>query len=167
MMSETQEGSTKPQGIFKRETKGMSAPPVTVTVERGRIRFFAQVLGETDPVHTDLRHARSQGHPDLVAPPSFFMVIEAAANEERRGTGEPGLVDLIGCDFRYLLHGDEQYNYEGLIYAGDDVTLTSTIVDFYDKKGGAMEFVTIESVLSHAERGVLVRSKRTLLHRLP
>lgn len=164
-MNDIQEG-INPKGLFKRETKGQSTNPVTVTVERGRIRFFAQVLGDIDPIHTDLDQARAKGHPDLVAPPSYFMVIEALANEERRRRGEVGLVDLIGCDFRYLLHGDEHYSYEGLIYAGDEVSLSSRVVDFYDKKGGAMEFVSIESLITHAERGVLVRGTRTLLHKL-
>jgi len=156
----------KPKGIFKRETKGQSNAPISVMVERGRIRFFAQVLGDIDPIHSDVEHARSKGHPDIVAPPSFIMVIEALANEERKKRGEIGMAELVGCDFRYLLHGDEHYSYEGLIYAGDEVSLSSRVVDFYDKKGGAMEFVAIESLLTHAERGVLVRATRTLLHRL-
>jgi len=69
---------------------------------------------------------------------------------------------LIKCDFQRLLHGDEKYEFSGLIFAGDQVTLTTTIVDFYDKKGGALEFVTLASVLEHVTRGVLVRATRNL-----
>lgn len=156
-----------PQGLFKRESKGRSTTPVSVSIERGRLRFFAQVLGDTDPIHIDPSHARAKGHPDLVAPPSFFMVVEALANEEARRRDEPSALDLVGADFRYLLHGTEQYRYDGLIFAGDEVSLTSRVLDFYDKKGGAMEFVEIESCVTHAQRGVLVRCTRTLLHKLP
>ena len=66
----------KPKGIFKRETKGQSNAPISVMVERGRIRFFAQVLGDIDPIHSDVEHARSKGHPDIVAPPSFIMSLK-------------------------------------------------------------------------------------------
>jgi hypothetical protein len=155
-----------PKGLFKRESKGCSTSPVSVAIERGRIRFFADVLGETEPIYTDVDHARSLGHPDIAAPPSFFMVVEALADEERKRRGEMGAVELVGCDFRYLLHGDEQYSYEGYIYAGDEVVLETSVVDFYDKKGGAMEFVVLESLITHPVRGILVRAKRTLLHRL-
>ena len=155
-----------PRGLFDRSTKGLSVEPVTVTVERGRIQFFAQVLGVTDAIHRDVDAARAAGFPDLVAPPSFFMVIEAAANDELRRGGRPSTLDRIGCDYRYLLHGDERYDYVGPIFAADEVTLTTKVVDFYDKKGGAMEFVTLESVVEHASRGVLVRATRNLLHRL-
>ena len=158
--------SSARSGVFDRTTKGASLPPVEVEVERGRIRFFAQVLGETDPIHTDLAAARAAGHPDLVAPPSFFMVVEAAANEELKLRGGKTAAELVRCDYRYLLHGDETYAYSGLIYAGDVLTLTTTVVDFFDQKGGAKEFVTLSSTLSHADRGVIVRTTRNLLHRL-
>lgn len=162
----TEELAAKPKGIFDRSKKGTRLAPVVVPVERGRIRFFARVLGETDPIHFDVAEAKAKGHPDLVAPPSFFMPIEAAANEERERLGQRSILNLINCDYRYLLHGDETYDYFGLIFAGDEVTLITTIINFYERKGGAMEFVTIESELSHVARGPLVRARRTLLHRL-
>jgi hypothetical protein len=158
--------AANPKGLFRRDTKGESIAPITVRVERGRIQFFSQVLGEGDPLFTDVAAARAAGHPDLAAPPSFYMVLEALADDERRRRGEPVAAALIGCDFRYLLHGDEQYSYDGLIYAGDEVALSTRVVDFFDKKGGAMEFVVLESLVTHVDRGVLLRSKRTLLHRL-
>lgn len=158
--------AASPRGLFDRSTKSLRTEPVKVAIERGRIQFYSQVLGVTDAIHRDTDAARAKGYPDLVAPPSFFMVIEATANDELRRRGEQSTLDRIGCDYRYLLHGDERYDYPGLIFAGDEVTLTTTVVDFYDKKGGAMEFVTLESVVEHAERGVLVRATRNLLHRL-
>jgi acyl dehydratase len=158
---------SNPRGIFDRSAKGVTLETITVPIERGRIRFFAQVLGETDPIHFDVEAARAAGHPDLVATPSFSMVVESAATEERMRRGLPSLLDVVKADFRYLLHGDERYFYQAPLYAGEEVSLTTKVLDFYDKKGGAMEFATFESTLSHKTRGVLVRSQRTLLHRLP
>lgn len=160
------EAPTNPRGLFDRTTKGRATAPVQVEVERGRIRFFAQVLGEADPIHSDVTAARAQGHPDLVAPASFFAVLLAMANEELTRRGEPSANKLVGCDNRYLLHGDETYDYSGLVYAGDALTVTTTVVDFYDKKAGALEFVTLGVEAVHAERGLLIRATRTLLHRL-
>lgn len=156
-----------PRGIFDRAARGRSIEPITVQIERGRIRFFSQVLKESDPIHFDLDAARTAGHPDLVAPPSFFMVVEALANEELKRLGRHSAVDIVKCDFRYLLHGDERYFYRAPIYAGEEVEFATKVVDFYDKKGGAMEFVTLESTITNSRRGLLVRSQRNLLHRLP
>ena len=159
--------AANPNGLFDRGSKGRATPPVTVPIERGQLRFFARVLGETDPIHFDVDAARAEGHPDLVAPPSFFMAIEATANEELARIGQASALMLIKSDFRYLLHGDEHYSYHGLLYAGDAVSFETRIVDFVDKKGGTMELVLLESIVSHAARGVAIRARRTLLHRLP
>lgn len=155
-----------PRGLFDRSALGRSTEPVEVEVERGRVQFFAKVLGETDSVHSDLSIARAQGHPDLVAPPSFFMVIQALADEALKRRGLLGANELVRCDFRRLLHGDETYTYSGFVYAGERLTLSTTVLDFFDKKGGALEFVTLSSAVTHAERGVVLRTRRTLLHRL-
>lgn len=156
-----------PRGIFDRSSVGRSLSPVAVQVERGRLRFFAEVLGETDPIHVDSEAARAAGHPDIVALPSFFTVILAIANEERRRRGEPSSSQLIGSDHRYLLHGGEDYKYTGLVFAGDEVTVTTAVAGFYDRKGGAMEFATLEFTAVHATRGKLIQATRTLIHRLP
>src|SRR3546814_3319634 len=76
--------SVQPRGLFKRETKGFVTAPVTLQLERGRMQFFAHVLGETDPIFNDPMAARAQGYPDIVAPPSFPAVIETLANDEQR-----------------------------------------------------------------------------------
>jgi acyl dehydratase len=165
MMSEA-DVATKPAGLFDRSTKGHALPTVSVEVERGRIRFFAKALGEPDPIHSDIAAAQAAGYPDLPAPPSFFMAIEAMADEERARLGQPSLITLLRCDFRRLLHGDESYAYSGLVFAGDTLQFDTKIIDFYEKKGGLMEFVTIESTVSHAARGTLITATRTLLHRL-
>ena len=155
-----------PHGLFDRTTKGVTFAPAKILVERGRITFLAEVLGLTDSTHFDVEAARAKGYPDLLAPPSFYMVIEAAANDEHKRRGNPSILDRIGSDYRYLLHGDERYEYHGPIFAGDEVTHSTTVVDFYDKKGGTMEFATLRSVVEHPTRGVLVSATRSLLHRL-
>lgn len=161
------DATTTRKGIFDRSVKGTQIEPVKVLVERGRIRFFAEILGQADPIHFDRDAARAAGYPDLVAPPSFFVVIEAAADDERKRRGLPSAAELVKADYRYLLHGEERYFYEAPIYAGDEVEMSCVITDFYEKKGGAMEFVTFESRIVHPERGLLVRAQRSLLHRLP
>jgi acyl dehydratase len=152
--------------IFDRSRAGFVTPPMMVLVERDRIRFFSKILGIIDPVHHDVSAARAQGYPDLLAPPSFLMVIEALAEEERDRRGELSIFSVLRCDFRYLLHGNETYSYSGDVFAGDELTFVSEVVGFVDKKGGALEIAQIVNTVSHATRGDLIRADRTLIHRL-
>jgi acyl dehydratase len=123
------------------------------------------VLGLDDPIHFDAAAARAEGFRDLVAPPSFFMVVEAAAEDARNQRSQPTLFEAIAADFRYLLHGDERYTYVAPLCAGDRVTFSAVVGDFSDKKGGLIELVTVRSEISHPTFGVLVHGERTLLHR--
>lgn len=159
-------GEVLRSGIFDRTRVGHSTPPVTVTVERDRIRFLSRVLGIHDPAHHDVAAAQAAGHPDLLAPPSFPMVVEALADEERARQGLPNLFTLINCDLRRLLHGGETYTYRGPIFAGDEIEFVTEILSFQDKKGGALEVAEVALRLSHRERGLLVTAERTLIHRL-
>lgn len=153
-------------GIFDRRQAGVTTPPVTVQIERDRIRFFATVLGITDPVHQDVSAARDAGYPDLLAPPSFLMAVEALAENERARRGLPSWIDLLQCDMRYLLHGTETYTYSGPLFAGDEAIFVTEFLGFQDKKGGALEVADIGLHISHASRGPLVSAKRSLIHRL-
>jgi acyl dehydratase len=153
--------------LFDRSTVGLATVPADVEIERARVRAFAKVLGETDPIHFDVEAARSRGFADLVAPPSYFVVLDALADEMLARRGQPSAAELIRCDFRYLLHGEERYRYYGVICAGDTVTLTTVISGFDEKKAGLLEFARLTSEASHAARGTLIVRERTLIHQLP
>lgn len=153
-------------GIFNRATAGKALAPVQVIVERDRIRFFAKVLGYSDPVYHDARAAHAAGYPDLLAPPSFLMVVEALAEEERQRTGQPSWYHFVGCDMRYLLHGTEAYSYYGHVHAGDELRFETEVLGFEDKKGGALELCKLVLRIEHTRRGKLVEGRRTIIHRL-
>lgn len=155
-----------PRGLFDRSTVGQTTEPVVFTVEVGRISFFADVLGETAQIHHDRATARAAGHPDVVAPPTFAMVVDLEAGRTLDRQGHKSLLKLIGCDLTRLLHGEERCDYSGLIYAGDRLTIETEVVGFEDKKGGALELAHLRARISHPERGVLVTITRSLVHRL-
>jgi hypothetical protein len=53
----------------------------TSNVEKGRLRFFANSIGETNPIYSDEDAARDAGHPALPAPPTFTMVLDTDGPE--------------------------------------------------------------------------------------
>jgi hypothetical protein len=55
---------------------GKELHPTTLTVEAGRLRFFAEAIGETNPVFTELEAAKTAGHRGLPVPPTFLFGIE-------------------------------------------------------------------------------------------
>ncbi|MFF2503029.1 MaoC family dehydratase N-terminal domain-containing protein [Streptomyces sp. NPDC058067] len=114
---------------------GTRTPGFRTSAERGRLRFFAEATGQTDPVWTDLAAARAAGHRDLPIPPTFFFCLEVDNPQ-----GSSFLTDL-GVDVRTILHGGQEFVFHAQAYAGDTLAYVTEVRDVYSKKGGALEFI--------------------------
>ena len=117
---------------------GKAYAPVTYAVGREKIREYARAVGETNPLHHDVAHAREQGYKDVVAPPMFCVVYCGPALG-------PAMFDpAVGIDFARLLHSAQEFRWGPLVQAGDEVTTTLTVKDISSR--GEMGFYTFESV---------------------
>ena len=114
---------------------GHAMPAFSAVVEAGRLRFFAKATGQTDPVYSDEAAARDAGHRSLPVPPTFLFCLEMESPDPA------AIRNLLGMDYRSLLHGEQGFVYHAMAYAGDTLTFEQRIEDIYDKKGGALEFV--------------------------
>jgi acyl dehydratase len=66
-MSEPAAQPINPRGVFKRDSVGKKTKPVSYAVEKGRIAFFCDVVGETNPIHFDEAAAKEAGFATIVA----------------------------------------------------------------------------------------------------
>jgi acyl dehydratase len=121
--------------MINRQYIGHTMPSFEVAVEAGRLRFFAKATGQTDPVYLDDAAARAAGHPALPVPPTFLFCLEMESPDPA------AIRNLLGMDYRRLLHGEQGFTYHRMVHAGDVLRFEQRIADIYDKKNGALEFV--------------------------
>ncbi len=143
--------------MIDRKWIGYELPHSVLPIERGRLQFFAKVIGETDPVYTDAVAAQAAGHRDLLAPPTFIFAAELDSG------AVIALLAVLDVPVAKLLHGEQGFTFHRSVCAGDTVTVRSTVTDICAKKNGALEFVvkTSHAVNQHGEpvaemRAVLV-----------
>jgi acyl dehydratase len=118
---------------------GHQLPVFSALVEVGRLKFFAQAIGQADPVYSDEAAALAAGHPALPVPPTFLFCLEMASPN-------PGaLRELLAIDIAKVLHGEQRFTYHAMCHAGDTLTFEQRIADIYAKKGGLLEFVVRET----------------------
>lgn len=118
---------------------GKSIGTRTIEVEKGRLRFFASVIGESNPIYVDESAARDAGHASLPVPPSFLFCLESEAFASVSAS------KAAGFDPGRVLHGEQQFVYHALAYGGDTLTFDVRFVDAYEKKNGLLDFVVKES----------------------
>ena len=141
--------------MLDRQYIGHTMPKFSVPVEKGRLRFFAKAIGQTDSVYTDEAAAQAAGHPGLPVPPTFFFCLEMESPDLA------AIRNLLGLDYRRLLHGEQGFTYHRMAYAGDVLTYEQRIEDIYDKKGGALEFVLRKTRVTN-QRGEHVADLRSV-----
>ncbi len=140
------------------DLQGRSFPPTSpYLVGREKIREFARAVFATNPVSFDLEAARAAGHADLVAPPTFPVVVQ-----------EQTLAQLLaepdaGIDFGRVVHGDQRFSFSRPVVAGDELTATLTVTSV--KSLGAHSMVTAESVIVDADGEHVVTAVSTLVVR--
>ena len=141
--------------MIDRQYIGHTMPKFSVAVEKGRLRFFAKATGQTDPVYTDEAAAQAAGHPGLPVPPTFFFCLEMESPDPA------AIRNLLGLDYRRVLHGEQGFTYHRMAYAGDVLSYEQRIEDIYDKKGGALEFVVRKTRVTN-QRGEHVADLRSI-----
>ncbi len=120
---------------FDRRHIGHAFPAFSVVVEASRIRFFAQVTRQGDPIYHDEAAAQAAGFASLPVPPTLVYCLEA----ERSGFDE--MFRLLGADGSRMLHAEQGFTYFATPCAGDTLTFAQRIDDIYEKKGGLLQFV--------------------------
>jgi len=138
--------------------QGRSYPPTEpYLVGREKVREFARAVLSADPLSLDPVAARAAGFADVVAPPTFPVVVQ-----------EHTLAQLLadedaGIDFSRVVHGDQRFSYSRPIVAGDELTATLTVTSVKSLGGNSM--VTAESDIRDAAGGHVVTAISTLVIR--
>jgi acyl dehydratase len=118
-------------------------PTAPYAVGREKIREFAGAVGAQDVVHTDRAQARERGYRDVIAPPTFAVLI--AQQCEGQFIADPE----AGIDFSRLVHGAQGFVHHRPITAGDEIVGVLTVDSVKLVGGNAM--VTTRSELSTLE----------------
>jgi acyl dehydratase len=132
-------------------------PSEPYLVTREKIREFAAAIGADDPAHHDPAAAVALGHRDLVAPPTFPIVI--AEQGVRALVGDP----VLGLDFSRVVHGDQRFHYTRPVYAGDRLVAVVTVEQITGR--GGHEFLTTRTDVSDADGDPVVSSWAKLVVR--
>lgn len=98
-------------------------------VSRAKIAEMAAAVGAVSPLHTDPDAAVAAGYPDVVAPPTFAVVI--AQQAESAYVADPA----SGIDFSRVVHANESFEHRRPLVAGDVVT-TAVHVDAVTERAG-------------------------------
>ncbi|MCA6124511.1 MaoC family dehydratase N-terminal domain-containing protein [Bradyrhizobium sp. WSM 1704] len=142
---------------------GREFTSVTARVEPGRLRFFLDTLGETNPVYRDETAAQAAGFTAAPVPPTYLFCLEMMD-----ATMPFEFLTALGIDLARVLHGEQRFDYHAPVVVGDVLTFKPRVTSVTDKKGGAMTLIVVETEVTNQagvhvadlSRTVVVRNAR-------
>ena len=133
------------------------APVPAYLVGREKVREFARAVFSTNPLSHSVDAAVAAGYSDLIAPPTFPVVVQEATLAQL--LAEPD----AGIDFSRVVHGEQRFAYSRPIVAGDELTATLSVTSIKSLGGNSM--VTAESVIVDSTGAHVVTAISTLVVR--
>ena len=134
-------------------------PTAPYEVGREKIREFAEAIGDDNPVYRDRAAAQALGYSDVIAPPTFPIVVTMRASA--LVIGHPDL----GLDYSRVVHGEQRFSYVRPVQAGQ-LDARATVTGFpHDPQAG---FLAEHHGHALADQRLVVHEKdRRLIHQLP
>jgi acyl dehydratase len=132
-------------------------PGAPYEVSRVKIADFADAIGEPSELCRDRDAAVKAGYPDVIAPPTFAVVISMHAADE--ANNDPGL----GLDFSMVVHGQQSFSHSRPLHAGDVVVATTTIESI--KAVGAMSMLVTSTDIVTVDGEHVCTAKSMLVER--
>ncbi|NBO45802.1 MAG: MaoC family dehydratase [Actinobacteria bacterium] len=121
-------------------------PGPTLVLERASLIAFARAVGFSEGPTIDESSAHAAGFSDVVAAPTYAIVLTLD------GAAELSRDPDIGLDFSHVVHSDQRFEYTRPLVAGDAVTVTTTVEDVKSLAGNTIVTVRGEIDDSHLNR---------------
>ena len=138
------------------ELVGREFPPTApYLVGREKVREFARAVFAEDPQHLDPQAAQALGYADVVAPPTFAMVVQDQTLQQLLAEPDSGI------ELSRVLHAEQRFRYTRPIVAGDELTATLSVTGIRTMGGNAM--VTSDAEITDAAGAHVVTATSILL----
>jgi acyl dehydratase len=126
-------------------------------VGREKIREFADAIGDPSDAYRDPAAAKALGYSDVIAPPTFPVIVSMRASVDLVADPE------LGLDYSRVVHGEQRFVYARPVQAGD-VLISLLTVDGIRSAAGN-DILTTRTELSTPEGELVVTAYSTIVAR--
>jgi acyl dehydratase len=137
---------------------GRTYPPTApYEVGREKIREFADAVNDPNPVYRDRSAAQALGYADVIAPPTFAIVLTLPAGHQVIDDPE------LGIDYSRVVHGEQRFVHNRPVSAGDVLQVAVTIDDIRAAAGN--DLVTTRADVTTLDGEAVLTAFGTLVAR--
>ena len=127
---------------------GKKHPPVEYEVCKEKVKEYATAIGDLNPLYFDEQKAKESRYKGIVAPPMFAVVYTKDAVAEVMFDRE------LALNLPMLVHGEQEYEFIGVVRPGDVIITEAYVADIYEK--GDKDFVVAGGISKKKSDGSIV-----------
>ena len=132
-------------------------PSESYLVSREKIVEFADAVGDPNPAYRNVDAARALGHPDVVAPPTFLVVLTMRASAQVVFDPE------LGLDYSMVVHGEQSFTYERPVHAGDELVVVGSVDNIRSVAGN--DLLSLRGEVSTTSGELVCTARSTIVSR--
>lgn len=121
-------------------------------VGREKVREFARAVKADHAAHYDVEAARELGYRDVVAPPTFAIIVAQRADAQLIADEDAGI------DFSRVVHADQRFTHHQPIVAGDELVAELHVDSVRRMGAGAMVTTRAEISTTGGEKVATTKS---------
>jgi hypothetical protein len=142
---------------------GIEFKPYRFEIEKGKIKELVSAIGDDNPIYTSLKDAKAEGNDRIPVPLTFLNTIDLWG-----GYGFEEKVMKLNLNPVKVLNGEQEFEYYSDIYAGDEISVNSLVVNAETKIGssGKMELITTENFYKNQNDELVAISRNVIVHRI-
>ena len=107
-------------------------PTGSYLVGREKVREFARAVFSTNPLNFSVEAAQAAGYADVVAPPTFAIVVQELTLSQLLAEEDAGI------ELTHVVHGEQRFDHSRPIVAGDELTAQLRVTSIKTLGGNAM-----------------------------
>jgi len=133
--------------------------PGTYLVGREKVREFAASIGDAGPASHDVAAAQALGYRDVVAPPTFAIVLAL------RASTAVVMDPQLGLDYTRVVHGEQAFDHSRPIVAGDELSIVTTIESV--RKAAGNDIIATVGHVTDSDGNLVLTTRSVLVSRGP
>ena len=126
-------------------------------VSREKIREFATAIGDHNPAYHSVEAAQAFGYPDVVAPPTFLVILG------QRSSAQVVFDPDLGLDYSRVVHGEQSFTYTRPVVAGDVLVAVGSVANIRSAAGN--DLLTLSSAVTTVDGDLVCTVGSTIVAR--
>jgi hypothetical protein len=142
---------------------GVKLPTFLLKVERVKIRELMGAIGDDNPIYRDKSKAEAEGYADTPCPPTYITM----AFQEFTGAYLE-IFKMLNVPLEHVLHGEEEYEYNGEIFPGDVLHCHMSCESIVEKetRSGSLDLITLQTIFTNQKDQSVLKARSLIIERL-